>query len=97
RVGRGRRSRGHGAYLRETGVRTSWRRPHVPTGDRGAYLQETPRVPTGDEFQYKSLLHNKLCILDCKEDCKEDTTHRVVFVGHTASGRKGDPPWSPIP
>ena len=48
RARRGRRSRRHGAYLRETGC--------IPTGDRPAYLRETaPRtygrpgcVPTGD-------------------------------------------------
>src|SRR6266478_2242084 len=47
-------------------------------GDRGASLRETPRVPTGDEFHHKSFLHNNFCILDWKEDCTEDTTHRVV-------------------
>ena len=42
-------------------VRRQWRgaylreTPRVPTGDAPTYLRETPRVPTGDEFYYKSL------------------------------------------
>ena len=41
RARRGRRSRRHGAYLRETRVRTYGRPGCVPTGDQGAYLRET--------------------------------------------------------
>jgi hypothetical protein len=34
--------------VRQACWQTSWSTGCVPTGDRGAYLRETPRVPTGD-------------------------------------------------
>ena len=55
------------AYLRETGVRTYGRPP--------AYLRET-------NFQYNPIQYKHLGILDCKEDCRADTTPRVVCGTH---------------
>src|SRR5919198_644766 len=57
-------------------------------GEAGAH-KETVRtygrpgcVPTGDEFHSKPFLHKHIGILDCKEDCTTDTTHRVVCGSH---------------
>src|SRR5260370_37685322 len=53
-----------------------------------AWCGETPRVPTGDEFQRKALLHKCLRTLDFQYDRKKDTTHKPVCVGHTASEQR---------
>ena len=60
----------------------------VPTGDPGAYLRETPRVPTGDTRRVPTgdaprtygrrlspevIMLQRLMPLDCKEDCTTDT------------------------